>query len=364
MNDLSAQDLRDLNRALIELYRSADLHRFPAILMGVIRGLVGCDSVAYEEINLSRQRTVGLMSPVEARPKRMDVFETFLHQHAPVQVLRRTRDGRRQPLSFFDVTRADDWRSTELHNEFYRLEGVDDQVSMVFSVSDDANDIAGVGINRSGSRFTDRDKLVLTALQPHAEAAYRNAAAMTDMEVAAEVSRLAKKGETGALILLDPAGRVDALTPAARALLMEAFPVSSRQIVQLPLAVQAWVGREIETMNSHAVNGTPTVPLPLRIAAADRQVEARLCRRSTAGFVVSLFTSRPDVPMAGPAGFALTDRQRDVLGSLLTGRSAKEVAASLGLSVHTVNDYTKVLYRRFGVTTRAELVATAKQLGF
>jgi hypothetical protein len=48
---------------------------------------------------------------------------------------------------------------------------------------------------------------------------------------------------------------------------------------------------------------------------------------------------------------------RHTLEHLLLGRSEKEIAAQLGLSVHTVHHYMKLLYVCFGVQTRAELMA-------
>ena len=58
-----------------------------------------------------------------------------------------------------------------------------------------------------------------------------------------------------------------------------------------------------------------------------------------------------------PAISGLAKRQREVLELLLCGQSAKEIAATLGISRHTVNDYSKALYRHFGVHGRAELAA-------
>lgn len=53
----------------------------------------------------------------------------------------------------------------------------------------------------------------------------------------------------------------------------------------------------------------------------------------------------------------LSPRLRQVLECLLRGDGTKQVAARLGLSIHTVNDYTKELHRRFGVSSRSELLA-------
>lgn len=59
-----------------------------------------------------------------------------------------------------------------------------------------------------------------------------------------------------------------------------------------------------------------------------------------------------------PDPFAdLPTRQREVLAALAEGDAEKQVAAKLGLSRHTVHDHVIALYRRFGVRSRAELVA-------
>jgi DNA-binding CsgD family transcriptional regulator len=53
----------------------------------------------------------------------------------------------------------------------------------------------------------------------------------------------------------------------------------------------------------------------------------------------------------------LSPRERDVLVRLLKGDSRKQVATKLNLSIHTVADHLKVIYRKLGVTSRAELLA-------
>jgi DNA-binding CsgD family transcriptional regulator len=54
---------------------------------------------------------------------------------------------------------------------------------------------------------------------------------------------------------------------------------------------------------------------------------------------------------------ALSPRLRQTLECLLEGDSEKQVAARLGLSRHTVHQYVTDLYRRLGVSSRAELLA-------
>lgn len=56
---------------------------------------------------------------------------------------------------------------------------------------------------------------------------------------------------------------------------------------------------------------------------------------------------------------ALSPRLRQTLALLLEGESEKQIAARLKLSPATIHQYVTALYRRFGVTSRAELMAHA-----
>lgn len=69
----------------------------------------------------------------------------------------------------------------------------------------------------------------------------------------------------------------------------------------------------------------------------------------------------PQPSFAASLEAQLAPRQRQVLELLLEGLADKEIAERLGISRHTVNQYTKQIYRRFGVTSRA--VLTARLLG-
>ena len=55
---------------------------------------------------------------------------------------------------------------------------------------------------------------------------------------------------------------------------------------------------------------------------------------------------------------ALSPRLRQTLEGLLAGLGDKQLANELGISRHTVREYVKELYKRFGVSGRHELVVT------
>lgn len=53
----------------------------------------------------------------------------------------------------------------------------------------------------------------------------------------------------------------------------------------------------------------------------------------------------------------LSPRMEQTLRSLLNGDSEKQVATRLGVSPHTVHVYVKAIYRKYGVSSRGELLA-------
>ncbi|MFI0575343.1 response regulator [Streptomyces tendae] len=58
---------------------------------------------------------------------------------------------------------------------------------------------------------------------------------------------------------------------------------------------------------------------------------------------------------------ALTDRERDILAQLATGRGNREIARALFISEATVKTHLRRIYDKLGVDTRAGAVAVAKE---
>jgi len=59
----------------------------------------------------------------------------------------------------------------------------------------------------------------------------------------------------------------------------------------------------------------------------------------------------------------MTDRELSILRALQGSASQREIGAALFLSINTVKAYTKSLYRKLGVASRQDAVATGRQLG-
>lgn len=66
---------------------------------------------------------------------------------------------------------------------------------------------------------------------------------------------------------------------------------------------------------------------------------------------------------ATSASTELSDRERDVLKAMVDGLAKKEIAERLGLSIHTVDTYTRRIYRKLHVNTLGGAVAKALREG-
>lgn len=53
----------------------------------------------------------------------------------------------------------------------------------------------------------------------------------------------------------------------------------------------------------------------------------------------------------------LTDRQKDILQGLVDGKSYKMIADSCGITLETVRDHIKKIYRKLQINSRGELVS-------
>lgn len=70
---------------------------------------------------------------------------------------------------------------------------------------------------------------------------------------------------------------------------------------------------------------------------------------------------RPSISDLVPEG--LTQRETEVLSIIAKGLTLAETARLLGISPHTVSGYTKDIYRKLNVSSRAEAALTARSIG-
>lgn len=73
--------------------------------------------------------------------------------------------------------------------------------------------------------------------------------------------------------------------------------------------------------------------------------------------------ARPSDQIGAASAMHLTDREVDVLRLIAKGYKSSEVAELLGLSSHTVTGYVRDIYRKLGISSRAEATLEAARRG-
>jgi two-component system invasion response regulator UvrY len=92
------------------------------------------------------------------------------------------------------------------------------------------------------------------------------------------------------------------------------------------------------------------------VGAVRRVVETGRYINDAVGAELARFASRRG---SAPAHEGLSDREREVLRLLVSGRSVSEIAAAISLSAKTVSTYRARLMHKLGIRTTADLVRYA-----
>jgi DNA-binding CsgD family transcriptional regulator len=89
-------------------------------------------------------------------------------------------------------------------------------------------------------------------------------------------------------------------------------------------------------------------------AEAEARMHAALQRAEVSENLVA--RSRP-----GGVWSLLSPREREIAGMLMKGNRPSEIAGALGLSVHTVRNHLRLVYRKLGVHSQIELLARLRE---
>jgi DNA-binding CsgD family transcriptional regulator len=121
------------------------------------------------------------------------------------------------------------------------------------------------------------------------------------------------------------------------------------------------------------VSETPAAPVIITIALNNPELSDRLAAllANVAGLRLAARGEASDVAIVPservesgpPDDFQLTPRERDVLALLAEGCSNKEIARTLGISVHTAKFHVGSLLDKLDATGRTDAVAHAARRG-
>jgi LuxR family maltose regulon positive regulatory protein len=125
-------------------------------------------------------------------------------------------------------------------------------------------------------------------------------------------------------------------------------------------------GQQLDLVDGLIELGTGLAAAGERIRAIEAFDEAQelLARCRSAGALPARLAAARRAARSTPApADALTDRELAVLRLLRSGLSEREIGRELYVSFNTVHSHVKAIYRKLGVTSRAEAVERAAHLG-
>lgn len=213
MERLRDRDLEAVNTCLREVYAEPDLEGFGKRVVSVLSRIIPSDLTTYNEYDFPRLTNTWVSTPVEGAlpngpgdPGSAEMMARHMSEY-PVsdffQVLRE-RDGRVAKISDFANQRQ--WHRAALYNDVYRAEGMN--YSMAASVAHASLAMAVVLVRSGGTDYSERERIMLGALQPHLAQARENAAAVTRVRRRLSSVQRAMEGLNQEIVSLSPEGRL------------------------------------------------------------------------------------------------------------------------------------------------------------
>ncbi|MGW6445661.1 helix-turn-helix transcriptional regulator [Lentzea sp. NPDC055074] len=261
------------------------------------------------------------------------------HQYEPVLATCEYTPG--EPHTFVSlaqrgdtVARLEDERSTRL-NEVWRPLGLSHELRSLFRA--DNTCWGGAGMVRT-SDFSDRELEFMTSVAPALGAATR---------VAARTA--ARRTGTPAVVVVAGDGTVRASTAASARWRDELEDVApGRFAVMLRAAAAGARSGTFRARVRDAHGGWILLEASALVSDGDDSGETAVTiSRASAADLLGLLVR----------AYGVTGREEDVCHEVLAGQPTSEIAARLAISPYTVQDHLKSLFAKFGVRSRAELVA-------
>jgi DNA-binding CsgD family transcriptional regulator/GAF domain-containing protein len=333
------------------LASSLDLHEVMAAALPLLLRLVPADHAALGISRSGRPDDIDWIA-TQMNPQ---FFATYAEMVPDDFVLRAVRDAPNAVLRDSEMLARRDLESNGMYRRAREL-GMPLEHVMGVLLHADASSLGGLAIYRSARRpFSERDRAVLQALTTPFLHAVRNCEAFAAARWRGSVlERIA--GERRAAVVLAPPARELLRTAAATKLLTRWFSSSESTRGNLPDAL-------LERLREWSRQ--PERPArPLTRVRGDEELVVRAYCMNPAGkghWILELEEVSRTVRVPARWCERLTPREREVTERVLRGWDNLLVAQDLECARDTVKQHLKHVYDKLGVSTRAQLIALARE---
>ena len=247
------------------------------------------------------------------------------------------------PVGILSVATHGKMTTSARFRDVLRPLGIAWEMRAVFRVDDSAWGACSLYRTAAGLDFTERDARLLAGISSRLGEAFRRSLLLHGVA-------MPSSPDGPGLILLNAADETVALTPAAERWLDQLFDVGPTGERRLPAPIYAVASRarSSEQARSRALSraGGWLLLHANHLPGDGKDLVA----------VIIEPAQRAEVARMTLQAYGLTERESQIAGLVLDGRSTAEMAADLHLSPLTIQDYLKAIFNKTGVRSRRELV--------
>ena len=353
MGHLAHRDIRALVECVTEICALHDLDAFRDHVLRAVSKVVPVELITYTELGLRGQLTTRVVHPAGfITADRARAFEHYKREHPLIWHFSEHPQARVAKISDFLTQR--EFHRLGLYNEFFRKIGVEHQI--VIGLPAPSPRVGGVALSRRGPDFTERDRMLLSVLQPHIVQAHHNAESFSRVKREATLV-LAGLEEIGrGIVWLGPDGGVRLATRLARQWLTTYFGRTALRARRLPEALRRWV--RLQAATASGSSGILSPRKPLVVEGKQIRLIVRLIP-AHGGSLLLLEQQRTVLQPESLEPLGLSRREAEVLAWVAQGKTDTDIGAILMLSPRTVAKHLEHIYDRLGVENRSAATALA-----
>ena len=325
MSVLAQRDAERVLRFVADAEELADDHAFTPAVLEELGKLIPAEQVAYCELDRVRKRDRYIADRTGDERDFSEVSVTYWDISREYPTCRVHDSGNFSALKLSDFLTLRQLRKTRLYALW--LGGTERELSVPIP-SPPWHTKTFLFHRGAGWRdFTERDRFVMTVLQPHLARLWRGAETRRLLRAALDSAESGSEHDLRGMVILASDGRIAFASPAARRLLRDYFGESRG--AELPIALAEWL-ESLAPVFMHVVG--------------DRRLTVR-----RSGDALLLEETRDLL--------GLTPRESQILAWVARGKTNREVAELLWIAPTTVRKHLENVYAKLGVTSRTAAVA-------
>jgi DNA-binding CsgD family transcriptional regulator len=325
---------------------------FAAYVTSELTRIIPSAMTGFAELDLVKRSAHWVMDRLDSGlPNLARVLAAHIHDNP--FILYRKRTGTAAAVRLSDLTTARDFQETALYREFYRPLHV--HYSLACALRLGQREIAAVALYRSGTDFSERDRLCLDLVRPHLVHLYRSAEAMA--RTRRDLTLVTRGVEAGgdAILIVGHDGRIRRATDRAERWLTHYLGPGPRPD-HLPTRLWEWV--QWHETARRRTDALPPVRRPFVAEREGRRLTVRLVSQPPDSVLV-LEEAATRLEPAALTRLGLSSREAEVLVWAAAGKTNPAIAALLHISPRTVQTHLERVYRKLGVQTRTAAAARA-----